>query len=89
MTSYTSSVSLEDARHQTLRDTIVKLLEMLPMDSPPAVIRTDPAPGFRALVDDPLLKKYRITIELGQPKNPNKNPVAERAVQELKTELLR
>ena len=55
----------------------------------PAVIRTDPAPGFRALVNNPLLKKYRITIELGQAKNPNKNPVAERAVQELETELLR
>ena len=56
------------------------------MDGPPAVIRTDPAPGFKALVDDPLLKKHRITVELGQAKNPNKNP---RAVQELETELLR
>ena len=59
------------------------------LDGPPAVIHTDPTPGFRALVNDTLLKKYRITIELGQPKNPNKNPVAERAVQELETELLR
>ena len=59
------------------------------MDGPPAVIRTHPAPGFKALVNDPLLKKQRITIELGQAKNPNKNPVAERAVQELETELLR
>ena len=90
MTSYTSSVSLEDERHQTLRDAIVKLcLEVRPMDGPPAVIRTDPAPGLKALVDDPLLKKHRIKIELGQAKNPNKNPVAERAVQELETELLR
>ena len=55
------------------------------VDGPPAVIRTDPAPGFRALVNDPLLKKYRITIKLGQAKN----PVAERAVLELETELLR
>ena len=89
-TSYTSSVSLEDECHQTLRDAIVKLcLDLLPMDGPPAVIRTDPAPGFKALVNDPLVKKPRITIELGQAKNPNKNPVAERAVQELETELLR
>ena len=51
------------------------------------MIRADPAPGFKALVDDPLLKKHRITIELGQAKNPNKNPVAERAFQELETEL--
>ena len=86
VTSYTSSVSLEDERHQTLRDANVKLcLELRPMDGAPAVIRTDPAPGFKALVNDPLLKKHRIIIELGQAKN----PVAERAVQELETELLR
>ena len=90
MTSYTSGVSLEDERHEKLRDAIVKLcLELRPMDGLPAVIRTDPAPGFKALVDDPLLKKHRITIELGQAKNPNRNPLAQRAVQELETELLR
>ena len=90
MTSYTSSVSLEGERHQTLRDAIVKLcLELRPMDGPPAVIRTDPAPGFKALANDPLLKEHRITNELGQAKYPNKNPVAEREVQELETELLR
>ena len=90
VTSYTCSLFLENERHQTLRDAIIKLcLEMRPMDGPPPVIRADPAPGLRALLNDPLLKKHRVTIELGQPKNPNKNPVAERAVQELETELLR
>lgn len=90
VTSYTSSLFLENERHQTLRDAIIKLcVEMRPMDGPPAVIRTDPAPGFKALVNDSLLRKHRITIELGHAKNPNKNPVAERAVQELENELLR
>ena len=84
VTSYFSSVSLEDERHQTLCNAIGKLyLELRPMDGPTAVIRTDPPHGFKALIDDPLLKKHRIIIELGQAKNPNKNPVAERAVQEL------
>lgn len=69
MTSYTSSVSLEDECHQTLHDAIVKFcLELRPMDGPSAMIRTDPAPGFKALIDDPLLKKHRITIELGRAK---------------------
>ena len=90
VTSYTSSLFLENECHQTLRDAIVRLyLEMRPMDGPPAVLRTDPAPGFKALVNDSLLKQHRITIELGHAKNPNKNPIAERAVQELETELLR
>lgn len=89
-TSYTSSLPLEDEGHQTLLDAIVKLcLKMRLMDSPPPVIRTDPAPGFKALINDPLLKKHRITSALGQAKSPNKNPVAERAVQELERELLR
>ena len=90
VTSFTCSLFLENGRHQTLRDAIIKLcLEMRLMDGPPAVIRTDPAPGLKALPNDPLLKKHRVTIELGQPKNPHKNPVAQRAVQELETELAR
>ena len=81
VSSYTSSLFLENEHHQTLRDALIRLcLEMRPMDGPPAVIRTDPTPGFKALVNDPLLKKHRITIELGQAKNPNKNAVPERAV---------
>ena len=57
-------------------------LEMRPMDDPPAVLHTDPAPGFKALVNDPLLNQHRSTIELGQAKNPSKNPIAEKAIQE-------
>lgn len=69
MTSYTSSIPLEDECHQTLHDAILKLcLELCALDDPSAVIRTDPAPGFKALIDDPLLKKHRITIELGRAK---------------------
>ena len=53
------------------------------------MLHTDPAPSFKALVKDPLLKQHRITIGLGQAKNPNKNLKAERAVQELETGPLR
>ena len=60
-TSYTSSLFLENECHQTLRDAIVKLcLEMRPMDGPIAVFRTDPAPGYKALVNDPLLERFSI-----------------------------
>ena len=40
-------------------------------------------------VKDNQLLRHRLTLELGDAKNPNKNPVAERAVQELEQELLR
>ena len=58
------------------------------LDGPPAVIRANPASGFRSLVNDQLLQHHRIVLELGNPKNLNKNPVAENAVQELEIELL-
>ena len=65
VSSYTSSLFLENERHQTLRDALIRLcLEMRPMDGPPAVIRTDPAPGFKALVNDLLLTKLS-SVSLG------------------------
>ena len=90
MTSFTATTLIEDERHTTLRDAIIRLcVQMHPLDGPPAIVRTDPAPGFKALTGDQLLKHHRITIDLGHAKNQNKNPVAERAVQELENELLR
>lgn len=35
------------------------------------VVRIDPAPGFQALANDPILKSHRISIELGRFKNKN------------------
>ena len=90
VTSFTSTTLLDDERHQSLRDALIRLcIELRPLDGPPAVIRTDPAPGFKALTNDELLRSHRLSIEIGRTKNTNKNPVAERAVQELENELLR
>ncbi|KAL2103187.1 hypothetical protein ACEWY4_000055 [Coilia grayii] len=90
VTSYTVSMLVDDESRQTLRDGLVRLcVELRPLDGPFAVIRTDPAPAFKALATDSLLAQHRISLELGRAKNPNKNPVAEKAVQELGEELLR
>ena len=51
-------------------------------------IRVDPAPGMTALVNNALLQKYNITVEVGHHKNVNKNPVAEKAIEELGLEML-
>ena len=51
-------------------------------------VRVDPAPGFCALASDPILLSHGITLEIGRVKNPNKNPVTERAIEELGLELL-
>ena len=90
VTSYTVTCLLDDERQDTLRDALLRLcVELRPLDGPPAVIRTDSAPGFAALRNDQQLRDLRLTLELGRVKNPNKNPVAERAIRELEDEIVR
>ncbi|XP_078384150.1 LOW QUALITY PROTEIN: uncharacterized protein LOC144666624 [Oculina patagonica] len=90
VTSYTSTLLVVDEKHGTLRDGLIQLcVGLRPLDGPNAVIRCDPAPAFRALVSDQLLLQHKISLEIGRVKNQNKNPVAEKAIQELEHELLR
>ena len=47
VTSYTSTMVIEDERHHTLYDALLRLcIQLHPLDRPPAFIRIDPAPGF-------------------------------------------
>lgn len=90
MTSYTSPLVLEDKRHNTLRDGLIRLfIQLRPLHSPPAIVRTAPAPGFMVFVNDRQLQHHRIVLEIRNPKSSNDNSVEERAVQELERELLR
>lgn len=90
VTSYAITSIIKDEKHTSLRDAILlACVEMRPLDGPPATIRVDPAPGFVALMDDDLLQKQRIQLEVGRVKNVNKNPVAEHAIRELENEILR
>ncbi|KAL1265735.1 hypothetical protein QQF64_003762 [Cirrhinus molitorella] len=90
VTSFTAALLITDERKETLREGIVRLcIGLCPLDGPFAVVRTDPAPGFSALAKDTALTQYRLAIEVGDAKNINKNPVAEKAIQELQGEILR
>ena len=51
-------------------------------------VRVDGATGLVALKDDPSLKEHGITINFGRVKNPNKNPVIDKGIQELEKEFL-
>lgn len=62
--------------------------ELLLLDGPFPVIRTDPVPGFTALVNGKPLTTHHISIEIGHVKNINKYPVAERVIQELEKEII-
>lgn len=90
VTSYTLALHIDNERHETLRDALLRLcVELRPLDGPFTIVRTDPAPGFSALVNDEMLSRNRIQIEIGRAKNVNKNPVAEKAIQEVQDEILR
>ena len=90
VTSYTLACFIDNEQHPTLREAIIKLTKsFIPLAGPPAVIRTDPGTGFCALTNDDLLSHHRVHVEIGPHKNTNKNPEAERAVQELEAEILK
>lgn len=90
VTSFTAALLIADERKETLRDGIISLcIGLRPLDGPLAVVRTDPAPGFAVLTNDEVLAQHRLAIEVGEAKNVNKNPVAEKAIQELQGEVLR
>ena len=90
VSSFTSTAFITNEQHATLRDAIVQLCSTMRfLQDSPISIRVDPAPGLVALVDDQLLKSLGISMVVGRPKNPNKNPVAERAIEELGLEILR
>ena len=78
VSSLLATTMLEGVRYYTLRDALIHLCVHIP----PLITRTDPVPGFKASIDDQLLKHHRITPEIGNAKNHNRNPVAERAAQE-------
>ena len=78
-----TSMLIDNEQRDTLRDVIICLyIDLRLLDGPNDVIRTDPALGFASLVDDKFLLHHRIRIETGRVKN--KNPVAEKSVEELK-----
>ena len=87
-TSFTSTLIIHGETASSLKDGLVSLCTSLRLlDAPPAIIRCDPATGFQALVNDPWLAENRLQVEIGEHKNVNKNPVAERAIEELREEL--
>ena len=90
VSSCTISCLVQKEQHTTLREAIIQIcVELFPLDGPPVTIRTDPALAFKTLINDQLLIRHHIKLEIGHAKNDNKNPVAERAIQGLEDELLR
>ena len=91
LSQYVFTKFIEDETADTIREAIVEAVSPI-MPSSGASIRLDPAPAHKALSNlqkDTILRKFGITLDLGRPHNPNKNPVAENGIKEFRKERLR
>ncbi len=89
VSSYTLSTMLESERHADLRDGLVTLASQVKSLGDCGIhIRVDSAPGLVALKNDSILQDYGVSLVYGAVKNVNKNPVAEKAIEELASECL-
>lgn len=88
VSSLTEGLIIPDEKAHSLRDSIVRSMARFRPPSGDAVtIRMDGASGFQSLKEDPILKSMRVNLEIGEAKNVNRNPIAERAVSEFHKEL--
>ena len=87
LTSFTAATFIQNETASEYRDAI--MMCTLPMKSEISNVRVDCAPGLRALEFDVNLKSMGICLDFGRTKNINKNPVAEKANQELELEILK
>ena len=87
LTSFTSATFVQDETASELRDALI--VTCLPLQFQSSVIKVDCALSLRSLQNDDHLLSLGIEVSLGDEKNPNKNPVADKAIQELELELLK
>ena len=52
-------------------------------------MRVDGATGFQSLLNDRLLHSLNINLEVGEAKNSNRNPIAERGIEDFHAEVCR
>jgi hypothetical protein len=89
VSAFTTSIIIQDETHQTLRNALIEMSSRLSVPKLSQItVRVDPAPGFYALRNDKDLLAHGITLDVGDAKNVNKNPVAEHAIQELSNAIL-
>lgn len=87
LTAYTTATFIPGENTSDYRDGII--ICTLPMKSQISSIRVDCAPGLKSLKEDRTLQSNGIILDFGRVKNANKNPVAEKANQELELEILK
>ena len=78
--SFTSAVLVPDESAMSLRSGLLSTTALLRQAT--CSVRVDGATGFAALKNDSTLKEHGISLDYGRLKNPNKNPVIDKGIQE-------
>ena len=89
VTSFTATMLVKSEGKEDLRNGILVLCSSMKSVAARIIVRIDPGPGLASLVDDPVLETNGISLDLGRIKNVNKNPVAEKSIQEVGNEILK
>ena len=84
---FTVGSIIPDESHTTLRSALLTDTSLFRVK--PCTVWVDNAPGFRPLKDDAILQSHNIKLDFGRVKNPNKNSIADKCIQELELELLK
>ena len=88
--SFTIAQIHDNENHNTLRTALIVSISSIRANPQTSVeVRVDNAPGFKALKNDSELLQHNIIIDLGRVHNKNKNPVIEKGIRELSSEILR
>ena len=87
--SYTVACFVNSENKEDVTQGLIELCHLVrPSPLCPISIRIDPAPAHKSYHMTTSLKSQNIHLEVGDPLNQNKNPVAEKSVRELIRELL-
>jgi hypothetical protein len=90
VSAFSFTMFVTDEKRDSMRNAILTLCaDVRSLGDQNIYIRVDPAPGLSSLASDPILQAHGIQVVIGQAKNVNKNPVAERCIQELGLECLK
>ena len=84
--SYTKAKIIPREDKSTIRDSLIELTADIKVTCC-VVIRVDGSSSMQSLVGDDLLARHGLLLEVGRLKNINKNPVGEKAIQELEAEI--
>ena len=88
LSSFTTAAIVKNEKAETLRESLITLTNSLRIPTP-VCVRVDEAPAFQSLSKCPILNELGITVEIGRTKNPNKNAVVDKAINELEKEIKR